>query len=229
MPARLVHRSTAMNLVLHRDGADCWECLTQLHCPGPGLQVLPPQQPPKPPDQSGSISRWSTTDTDWKWPSIKVRFFYSPFPIHRGSERTATGHLLHPAPPPNPMSTRALSPTPGVTSEATINQQVSKQEGIYWPLLPTAWRTHSVLTFGWPCSLSSHCLHLPAVVIPWQLFLECLPHTWLSVRGWGKGELETHSLPSWSLPILFTSRNSRFSSHATTYVKSFPLFEVAGR
>ena len=122
----------------------------------------------------------------------------------------------------------ALSPTPGVTSEATINQQVSKQEGIYWPLLPTAWRTHSVLTFGWTCSLSSHCLHLPAVVIPWQLFLECPPHTWLSVRGWGKGELETHSLPSWSLPILFTSRNSRFSSHATTYVKSFPLFEVAG-
>ncbi|KAI4567310.1 hypothetical protein MJT46_008523 [Ovis ammon polii x Ovis aries] len=88
-----------MSLVQHRDGADCRECLTQLHCPSPGLQVLPPQQPPKPPDQSGSISR--------------------------GSECTATGHLLLPAPPPNPMSTRALSPTPGVTSEATINQQVS--------------------------------------------------------------------------------------------------------
>ena len=208
-----------------------WGCLLGVPHPahrlGPGLQVLPPQQPPKPPDQSGSILRWSTTGTDWKRPRIKVRFFYAPCPIHRGAnaqQLDLCSSLLHPPPDVH----KSPSPAPGVTAGATINQQVSKPEGIHQPLLPTAWSTHSVLTFGWACSLSSHCLHLPVVVIPWQPFLECPPHTWLSVRGWEKGELETHSLPSWSLPILFTLRNSRLRSHATTYVKSFLLFEVGG-
>lgn len=223
MPARLVHGSTAMSLVQHRDGADCRECLTQLHCPSPGLQVLPPQQPPKPPDQSGSISRWSTTGTDWKWPSIKVRFFYSPFPIHRGSECTATGHLLLPAPPPNPMSTRALShPWRDLRSH---HQPAGQQARGHLPTTPAYSMKNTLCPDLWvdlfpffPLSTLT-CGHYSLTTV------SGVPTTHLAFcKGLGK-RWTRDSLPSWSLPILFTLRNSRLSSHATTYVKSFPCFK----
>ena len=173
-----------------------------------------PSYPSRMSQRTGLSSLSHTTNSHWLSVFHMVVYMFPWYSLH-------SSHLLL---PPQPHVHK--SPLSHPWSDLRSHHQPAGQQARGHLLTTPAYSMKNTLCPGlWVDLFPFFPLSTPSCGRYSLTTVSGVPTTHLAFcKGLGK-RWTRDSLPSWSLPILFTLRNSRLNSHATIYVKSFPCFK----